>query len=236
MQSVRLNRDRVEASTILNYMAAMTTNEHKDTDGPAEISAFRHKPAIARFLIVAVILLAADLVVKSAAFQNVADQAVTLEPDESGRPAPIPPHEAVVLIPKVLALHLTANEGAVFGLGRGGRWVFVGFSLIASGVIVSVFCRSAARSPCLQIALAAVLAGALGNLYDRLFYGVVRDMLLLFPGVKLPFGWRWPGGDAGLYPWIFNVADVCLVLGLLVLMIIMYRHDTNEMKREKRNP
>ena len=50
-------------------------------------------------------------------------------------------------------------------------------------------------------------------------------MLLLFPGVKLPFGWHWPNGSDGLYPWIFNVADACLVIGLFFLMILMYRHE-----------
>ena len=45
-------------------------------------------------------------------------------------------------------------------------------------------------------------------------YDAVRDLFLLFPGVNLPFGWSWPGGARGLYPWIFNAADVYLVLAL----------------------
>ncbi|MDY7107494.1 MAG: signal peptidase II [Planctomycetota bacterium] len=187
--------------------------------------AWRHAPAVARFLIVAVILLAADLVTKPLAFEHVAGEPVTMLRDPDGQLAPLPRHEAVILIPRVLALHLTANEGAVFGLGRGGRWIFIVFSIIACGVIAAVFARSDRRSWLLHLTLAAILAGALGNLYDRLVHGVVRDMLLLFPGVKLPFGWRWPDGSEGLYPWIFNIADVCLVVGLVILMIIMYRAD-----------
>jgi signal peptidase II len=155
----------------------------------------------------------------------VAGAPAALVRDEAGRLAPLPQHEAVILIPKVLALHLTANEGAVFGLGQGGRWIFIVFSIVACAVIAVVFARSKPQSRLLHITLAAILAGALGNLYDRLRYGVVRDMLLLFPGVKLPFGWRWPDGSEGLYPWIFNIADVCLVVGLVILMIIMYRAD-----------
>jgi len=54
--------------------------------------------------------------------------------------------------------------------------------------------------------------------------------VLLFPGVKLPFGWRWPGGAEGLYPWIFNVADICLVAGLCVLVILMWREDSKVKK------
>ena len=184
----------------------------------------RHVPAVMLFVMAVVVLVGADLAAKTQAFARVAPAAISLSGDWTGRPV-IPPHEPVIVIPKVLALHLTANTGAVFGIGKGGRWVFVVFSVVAAAVILTIFARSGARSWVLHLALAAVLAGALGNLYDRLRFGVVRDMVLLFPGVKLPFGWRWPGGAEGLYPWIFNVADVCLVVGLLVLMILMWREE-----------
>lgn len=184
----------------------------------------RHAPAIARFAIVVVVLLAADLASKSIAFARVAGTPVEV----TGADTIIPPHDAVIVVPKILGLQLTINVGAVFGLGGGLRWVFVAFSLVATLVLVHVFRRSGARRVILHLALAAVLAGAIGNLYDRVVYGVVRDMLWLFPRVELPFKWRWPDGSRGLYPWIFNVADVCLVLGLIVLMVIMHRHDREE--------
>ena len=181
------------------------------------------------FAVTAAVLLAADLVVKWQAFERVAGQPVALRGGAEGQAA-IPAHESVIVVRKLLALHLTANTGAVFGLGKGGRWVFVLFSIVASTVIITVFARSRARSRVLHVVLAMVLAGALGNLYDRLRFGVVRDMVLLFPGVKLPFGWRWPGGAEGLYPWIFNVADICLVAGLCVLVILMWREDSKVKK------
>lgn len=201
------------------------TPQPNDQDNTTSSRAWRHAASVVPFLLATVILLSADLLTKSAAFDRVAGEPVSLSRDESGRLAPMPAHDAILLIPKVLALHLTANEGAVFGLGQGGRWIFIAFSLIASAVILVIFGRSEHRAHGLHLALAAVLAGALGNLYDRLRFGVVRDMLLLFPGVKLPFGWHWPNGSDGLYPWIFNVADACLVIGLFFLMIIMYRHE-----------
>ena len=206
--------------------------EHAQRNSTEAIRAGRHAPAIVLFAVVAVVLLAADLLVKAATFGRVAGAPVSLVRDEAGQLAPIPAHDAVTIVPKALALHLTVNQGAVFGLGQGGRWVFIVFSIVASAVLVIVFARSRADSRLMHIALAAVLAGALGNLYDRLAFAVVRDMLLLFPGVKLPFGWRWPDGSDGLYPWIFNVADVCLVLGLIVLMTIMYRHDRRAAKEK----
>jgi signal peptidase II len=75
----------------------------------------------------------------------------------------------------------------------------------------------------LHFGLALILAGALGNLYDRIMYGAVRDMLYLFPGVKLPFGITWPGGNPELYPWIFNIADAALCVGVVLIILTMLR-------------
>ncbi|MCH8259484.1 MAG: signal peptidase II, partial [Planctomycetes bacterium] len=80
---------------------------------------------------------------------------------------------------------------------------------------------------------ALILAGAIGNLYDRVMFGMVRDMLWLFPGVKLPFGLTWPGGGSDeLYPWVFNIADASLLVGLGILMLGMYREDKKSAKKK----
>lgn len=192
------------------------------------MTAGRSRGAILRFAVVFLIVLVGDLVLKQQAFERVAGTPVALERGPDGTLPPIPAHDAVIVVPKVLALQLTLNRGAVFGLGQGGRWVFVFFSVVAVGVVVTIFTRSRANAIVLHLALAAVLAGALGNLYDRLAVGAVRDMLLLFPGVRLPFGWTWPGGADGLYPWIFNLADVGLVIGLGVLVILSSRSERAE--------
>lgn len=182
-----------------------------------------HPRAWTVILITALVLLAADLASKTLAFQHVAGEAVPLGRDASGRLPAVPAHEPVPLVPGILSLHLTANEGAVFGLGQGGRWIFICLSVAAIGVIGLVFWRSRPGAVLLHLALGAVLAGALGNLYDRVRFAAVRDMLWLFPGVKLPFGWRWPGGSDDLYPWIFNIADVALLIGVGLLALIMLR-------------
>jgi signal peptidase II len=185
----------------------------------------RSRAAIVRFLGTALVVLAADLVLKAVTFSQVAGEPVAAVRDAEGRLAPIPAHDGITLLPKMLSLHLTWNEGAVFGLGQGGRWFFIPFSIIAVVVLASIFRSSSPRARVLHIALGLVLAGAIGNLYDRLRFGAVRDMLWLFPGIKLPFGWRWPGGSDELYPWIFNIADAALVLGVLLLILIMFRGD-----------
>ena len=77
----------------------------------------------------------------------------------------------------------------------------------------------------MHIALALILSGALGNLYDRVMFGLVRDMLWLFPGVNLPFGLHWPQGSDQLYPWVFNIADMALLFGLGIILILLWGDD-----------
>ncbi|MFP4145467.1 MAG: signal peptidase II [Phycisphaeraceae bacterium] len=185
-----------------------------------EPSASRCPAAIAVFLGIMLAVLAADLGLKHWTFNTpaVAGEPVFFHPDHAG--PVIAPHQPRPVVPGVLQLELVANPGAVFGIGAGHRWVFIGVSLVAIAVVGVIFLRSSARAWPTHLALALILGGALGNLYDRIRYSVVRDMLHLFPGWELPFGWTWTGGDARLYPWIFNIADVALVAGVLLMIAI----------------
>jgi signal peptidase II len=216
---------------------------------PSPTIAGRHAPSIILFIVIVLATLAADLAVKTWAFHNVAGEPLVLDRDpadgttivqtrdstgelitrprlRNGEPASaIPPHDPITIAPKLLALRLTINTGAVFGLGKGKQWVFVIVSILAVGVISYVFCKSSSKSRLFHITLALILGGALGNMYDRVHYNGVRDMCHLFPGVKLPFGWSWPGGADEVYPWIFNIADAALVVGVLILLALTWRAD-----------
>lgn len=127
--------------------------------------------------------------------------------------------DQIVLVPDVLALRLTLNRGAVFGLGQGYGWVFVSFTVLALVAIGAFFIKSPVSFWPAHLSLTLIAAGALGNLYDRLLFPGVRDMLCLFPDVEMPFGWHWPGGERAIYPWIFNPADVYLLAGITVILI-----------------
>ncbi len=188
-------------------------------------------------------MLGADLASKYAAFAWVGDRPVTLvrdwqavedwwingdhtrlvvvSDDPHGELAQMP---ARVLMPSVLNLKLHTNTGAVFGLGAGKRRVFVGVSIVAVFVLLWLFWHSPGNARLYHVALALVMAGALGNLYDRVVYGAVRDMLHMLPGVDLPLGLRWPGqggltGSTEVWPWVFNIADVSLLAGVAGVMI-----------------
>ncbi len=115
-----------------------------------------------------------------------------------------PGSRIVVLIPPdILRLRTTLNPGAVFGVGQGLAPLFILISLVAIGFVVYVFMNTQRGQWVMQIALGLILAGAMGNLYDRAFNdGKVRDFILL-----------------QYWPWIFNLADAMLCIGVPLLIV-----------------
>jgi len=181
----------------------------------APVPALRSPRAIAMFLAVVACFVAADLGLKYWAFANVADRPVVLTGqvvDQHDAFWDQYPHQPIVVVPGVLNLQLTTNTGAVFGLGKGGRVFFIAVSVVATVVIGLMFARSRANAWVLHIALGLILAGALGNLYDRAAYRAVRDMLHLLPGTRL-------------WPWIFNLADAVLMIGVGLVLLLTFLSD-----------
>jgi signal peptidase II len=111
------------------------------------------------------------------------------------------------LIPGWVEFEVTVNHGAVFGRLQGQRILFIAVSAMAIVFLIVLFAGSGRRR-LYQVLLGMLLAGVLGNLYDRLALGYVRDMIHALP--------RWPN----FFPWIFNVADSLLCVG--VTLIILY--------------
>ncbi|MDG2200412.1 MAG: signal peptidase II [Phycisphaerales bacterium] len=177
-----------------------------------------------------------DLGTKIWSFDNVADVPVVLDRTsiiENANVNPIPPHDSIVLIPgRMLNLHLVLNSGAVFGIGAEQRTFFVIFTILAVTICLLTFvCWMAADSTLAHIGIALVLAGALGNLWDRVLYGRVRDFLHMLPDRHLPFGWSWPGGNTELFPWVFNVADVMLLAGMALLLLHLHLSDRKQVRK-----
>ncbi len=170
--------------------------------------------------------LVADLTTKRLSFSMIGEHPVNLDrnvilSDPHWGP---PPDAHRVAVPRVLDLHLVLNRGAVFGIGPGQRAFFVVFTILAVGVGVYAFAFRTRRSDWMaHLAIGCILAGAGGNLFDRIMFGAVRDFLKIFPDTYLPLGWRWPGGNSEVFPWVFNVADVLLLTGIALLMLRMNR-------------
>lgn len=148
-------------------------------------------------------------------------------------PSRVPGHAPIEVVPGLLNFQLTLNTGAVFGLGQGARPVFITVSIVALIVIVFLIYRSPANARFYHFGLALILGGALGNLYDRVLYSAVRDMLHMLPGVDLPFGLSYPWGGTEVFPYIFNPADVALVCGVGIVLVVSWADEIKQAKAKK---
>lgn len=129
----------------------------------------------------------------------------------------IPAHSPTVVVPHLLELKLVLNPGAVFGFGAGGRWFFAAFTVLAISFALWMFARwTTPRQTVTHASIGLIIAGGLGNLYDRLIYACVRDFL--HPLYSLQF----PGGRP-VWPYVSNVADAFLLVGIAILMLHLWR-------------
>lgn len=200
---------------------------------------------------VAVVGLVLDLWTKHEAFTR-------LDPD---------PSRSLEVIPHLMSFQRSLNPGALFGMGKGLTPLFIGASILAVGFVVFLFIHSTRDRRTLHLALGLILGGALGNMYDRVFYvadvvtysadnarmvlvrkvieehedggltvgswpegasphripgewnprqhqqGVVRDFIRMEPRINI--GSR----SIPIYPWVFNLADAWLVIGVGLLLL-----------------
>lgn len=115
--------------------------------------------------------------------------------------------------PEIFGFQTSLNQGALFGIGQGQVWLFATLSVLAlAGIGYWLFGARGAHDRWMTVALAAITAGILGNLYDRLgLWSVaglpdvhlyaVRDWILF---QYRPWNFTWPN---------FNIADSLLVCG-----------------------
>ncbi len=125
------------------------------------------------------------------------------------------PGGVMELIPRVFRLRYVENDGAAFSLFSGNPWLLIGMtSMIMLAVLCyMLFSKKASRFALCSLAL--VLAGGLGNLYDRIAYQKVIDYAeLLF----IRFA-------------IFNLADVFVCGGAILGAIALFLMDRKEVKR-----
>ena len=115
--------------------------------------------------------------------------------------------QSISVIPGVFSLSLVHNRGAAFGLLKGQVPLFIAFSVLAVILICSNLKRSGwGRFSFFNIALALVLAGAVGNLIDRWRLGYVIDFL-----------------DFRVWP-VFNIADSSITIGAVLLAWAVLKH------------
>ena len=123
-------------------------------------------------------------------------------------------YRAVEVVPGFFHFKYARNPGAAFGLmndmdPRFRRWFFVGVSLLAVGLIVTLYRNVREDQRLLQVSLALILAGAVGNFIDRVRFQYVIDFI----------DWHWKD----VYHWpTFNVADSAITVGVAILFLEMF--------------
>ena len=111
----------------------------------------------------------------------------------------------VPVLPPILNFSWVENTGVSFGLFGGGeaRWGLAIFSIVVSAGLAWWATQSNRRL--LITAIGFVMGGALGNVIDRIRFGYVVD-LIDFSGT-------------GVFPWVFNVADSAITIGVVLLIL-----------------
>lgn len=212
-----------------------------------ERPAWRDTGAWLRFGLIAVAGLALDLWSKHELFARLG---------QTGR---------IVLLPGVLEFQTMMNKGALFGIGAGQTTLFLAASVLALLLVGWMFVHSSPRRWLLHVALGGIVAGALGNMYDRVFVRLVETpqrrpdghwvfmqrldnsptgvVLEEYPpgragGLRLNVPADTGGAEVGfvrdfikiptklwgerdLWPWVFNVADMLLVGGVIILALYL---------------
>lgn len=149
-------------------------------------------------VLVCILLIAADILTKLAAVKY------------------IMPAGSIKLIDDFFSLTYVENRGAAFGSMQGGRYFFIIFTIIIVVLIAVYYMRNKKRekNTFLSCSVVLICAGATGNLIDRIIRGYVVDFFDFYI-----FGYNFP---------VFNVADICVIAGVALLMIYIFKSDTEE--------
>lgn len=123
------------------------------------------------------------------------------------------------LIPGIISLTRMQNTGVAFSIGEGiNAWIFAGISIAVSVCLIVLIATRIIKQTGQRFALTFVIAGAVSNALDRIVSGYVVDMFKL---EFINFG-------------IFNVADICIVIGIIVFAILWIKGDVKTASAAKK--
>ena len=117
-------------------------------------------------------------------------------------------YENINIIPNFLNITYVKNDGGAFSILSGGRWFFVGIGVIALVLLIRFIILDKKISRFDVVAYSLVLSGIIGNLIDRVLSGNVIDYI-----------------HFNIFSYdmaIFNFADMCIVIGTFMIMLILF--------------
>jgi len=130
-------------------------------------------------------------------------------------------NESITIIKDFFYIRYINNTGASFGILSNSKVLLIILSIIAI-IIILRYMNTFKKTKMNLIGFALILGGILGNLADRILYGYVKDFLDF-----VIFNYNYP---------VFNLADIFIVLGVIILIISIIRgEDKNGSKSSRRN-
>jgi len=131
---------------------------------------------------------------------------------------------SIPIIDNLFLITFIENPGMAFGMEFGGRLGRSLFTIVASILIIYFIYLNRKESHYLRLSLSFILAGALGNLIDRTFYGIIYDYAPIFQGKVVDFlqinipDITILGRKFTSWP-IFNLADMYVTIGFLMIIL-----------------
>lgn len=116
----------------------------------------------------------------------------------------------IEIIPGFFNLYHTRNVGGAFGLFPNMAPLFLVVGIVAVVVLMVAFRRFRYQDKTVRLSLALLIAGALGNIIDRIRLGYVIDFIQLYLS-----RFYWPA---------FNIADTSVVVGAVLILVFIFTH------------
>ena len=114
-------------------------------------------------------------------------------------------NDSVAIVRNVFHITLVHNTGAAFGIFKDQTLFFISISIVSIISIIIFLRKNTKSSVLIDVALALILGGALGNLLDRLRFGYVIDFL-----------------DFRIWP-VFNIADSAITIGVFLAVLSLFK-------------
>ena len=132
--------------------------------------------------------------------------------------ARVAPNSEVSVVPYIIDFTNVHNYGAAWGMLAGKQAFLIFLTILFIAVFIWYYIKEKNKTWLLTISFGLLLAGCFGNLFDRVFFGYVRDFLMFDFWKAFP---------------VFNFADVALFVGVILFVIYLSLYFAKKGKGKK---